>query len=183
MQKRKTGVGVLDKAMAILLAFSREETVLTPGEIATRTHPSLPTVYRLAQALSTSGLLEQHGQHFRLGMELLRLGSLVAEANDLRRVALPHMHRVNARTEESIELHGRQNDAHVALAVVPGRHRLRHTVSPGTAFPLHRGAIGTVLLAWLPPEEREMLVARSAERWGGIPIDLPGLRAEWERLH
>ena len=78
MQKRKTGVGVLDKAMAILLAFSREETVLTPAEIATRRHLSLPTVYRLAHALSAHDLLEQDGQHFRLGMMPLRLGSLVA---------------------------------------------------------------------------------------------------------
>lgn len=181
MQERETQVGVLDKAMAILQVFSREETLLTPREIAARTHFSLPTVYRLVQALSTHGLLEQEEHHFRLGMTLLRLGSLVAEANDLRRVALPFMHQLNARTGESIELHVRQNDAHVALAVVPGRQLLRHMVSPGTAFPLHRGAIGTVLLAWLPPEEREVPVASSAERWGGTPpVDLPRLRAEWE---
>src|SRR2546421_702583 len=88
MQKRETQVGVLDKALAILQAFSREETMLTPREMATRTQLSLPTVYRLAQALSTHGLLEQDEQHFRLGMELLRLGSLAAEANDLQRLAL-----------------------------------------------------------------------------------------------
>ncbi len=141
---------------------------------------SLPTVYRLAQALSVHGLLEQEEQHFRLGVGLLRLGNLVAEANDLRRVALSHMYQLNACTGESIELHGRQKDAHVALAVVPGTQTLRHMVSPGTAFPLHRGAIGVVLLAWLPPEEREVLVARSAERWGGTSVDLLSLTAAWE---
>src|SRR5258705_5668377 len=113
MQKRETQVGVLDKALAILQVFSREETMLIPREMATRTHLSLPTVYRLAQALGTHGLLEQDGQHFRLGMTLLRLGSLVAEASDLRRQSLPHMHWLNARTGESIELHVRQNDAQV----------------------------------------------------------------------
>jgi len=74
MQKRETQVGVLDKAIANLQVFSREETMLTPREMATRTHLSLPTVYRLAQALSRHGLLEQDGQYFRLGMELLRQG-------------------------------------------------------------------------------------------------------------
>jgi IclR family transcriptional regulator, KDG regulon repressor len=180
MQERETQVGVLDKVMAILQIFSREETMLTPREIAARTHLSLPTVYRLVQALSAHGFLEQEEQHFRLGVTLLRLGSLVAEANDLRRLALPHMHRVNARTGESVELHVRQNDASVALEVVSGRQLLRHVVSPGTAFPLHRGAIGTVLLARLPPNRREVLIARSAERWGGTPLDLPRLHAEWE---
>src|SRR5258706_15558979 len=107
MQKRETQVGVLDKALAILQVFSREETMLTPREMATRTHLSLPTVYRLAQALSTHGLLEQDEQHFRLGMELLRLGSLAAEANDLRHQSLPHMRRLNACTGESSEMHVR----------------------------------------------------------------------------
>jgi DNA-binding IclR family transcriptional regulator len=181
MQKRETQVGVLDKALAILQAISREETILTPREMATRTHLSLPTVYRLAQALSTHGLLEQDEQHFRLGMELLRLGSLAAEANDLRHQSLPHMRRLNACTGESIELHVRQKDAHVALAVVPGTQPLQYLVLPGTSFPLHQGAIGQVLLAWLPPEESEELVARSAQRWGGTsPGDVPRMHAVWE---
>jgi IclR family acetate operon transcriptional repressor len=156
--------------------------MLTPREMATRTHLSLPTVYRLAQALSTHGLLEQDGQYFLLGMTLLRLGSLVAEASDLRRQSLPHMHWLNAHTGESIELHVRQHDAHVALEVVPGRQTLRYLVLPGASFPLHQGAIGQVLLAWLPPEEREVLAARSVERWSGTaPGDLPRMHAEWER--
>lgn len=180
MQERETLVGVFDKAMAILQVFSREETMLTPREMAARTHLSLPTIYRLAQALGVHGLLEQEGQHFRLGVELLRLGNLVAEADDLRRVALSQMDQLNARTGESIELHVRQNDAHIALAGVPGRHLLCHIVSPGAAFPLHRGAIGAVLLAWLPTEEREALVARSAERWGGTSVDLPSVAVTWE---
>jgi DNA-binding IclR family transcriptional regulator len=81
-------------------------------------------------------------------MTLLRLGSLVAEASDQRRQSLPHMHWLNARTGESIELHVRQNDAHVALEVVPGRQTLRYLVLPGASFPLHQGAIGQVLLAY-----------------------------------
>lgn len=57
MQERETQVGVLDKVMAILQVFSREETLLTPR---------LPAIYRLAQILSAHGLLEQQEQHFRL---------------------------------------------------------------------------------------------------------------------
>jgi IclR family KDG regulon transcriptional repressor len=177
MQEQETSVGVLDKAMTILLVFSCEETSLTAREIAVRAHLALPTVYRLAQALSSYGLLQQEQQHFRLGVTLLRLGGLVAEASDLRHQALPSMHWLNAQTAESIELHVRKHDAHVALEVVPGRQLLRHSVSPGTAFPLHLGTIGTVLLAWLPAEGRDVLAVRSAKRWGDISaVDLPHLR-------
>ena len=62
MQEQETSVGVLDRAMRILLVFSREETSLTAREIAARAHLALPTVYRLAQALSSYGLLEQDQQ-------------------------------------------------------------------------------------------------------------------------
>src|SRR6266567_4687245 len=79
LEARETRVGVLDKAMSILSAYSRGDLALSPLEIATRTGLPLPTVYRLAQALSEHGLLMKDGQRFRLGMTLLRMGMLVAE--------------------------------------------------------------------------------------------------------
>ena len=47
----KTGVGVLDKAMAILRVFPRGDVYFSPREISARTGFSVPTVYRLTRAL------------------------------------------------------------------------------------------------------------------------------------
>ena len=57
MQEQEKSVGVLNRAMRILLVFSREETSLTAREIVPRAQLALPTVYRLAQALSSYGRL------------------------------------------------------------------------------------------------------------------------------
>ncbi len=161
---RETRVGVLDKAMAILLAFPRGDSGLLPQEIAERTGLPLPTVYRLAQALSEHGLLRREGSRFHLGLTLLRLGLLVAEGVDVRRQAQPHLRWLNEQTGENAELHIRQDDVRIVIEVVRSPHNLRPFADIGAPLPLHRGAAGKVLLAWLPSEQRLALARASGAR-------------------
>lgn len=165
MELRDTKVGVLDKAMAILQAFQHGDVALSPMEIARRTKLSLPTVYRLAQAMSEHGLLMKDGQQFRLGLTLLRLGSLVSEGMDVRGVALSHLRWLKDRTGENVELQICHDGVRVTIEYVAGTHNLRPTVAIGTALPLHMGAGGKVLLAWQATEERDALIKMSRERF------------------
>jgi IclR family acetate operon transcriptional repressor len=168
METREPGdirVGVLDKAMSILLAFPRSGMALTPQELAARTGLPLPTVYRLAQALCDHGMLMKDGPRFRLGITLLRLGMLVAEALDVRKQALPHLQWLNAQTGENAELHIRQGDARMVLEMVSSPHNLRPFADIGAPIPLHRGAAGKVLLTWLSPDLRASLLAGSTARF------------------
>jgi DNA-binding IclR family transcriptional regulator len=182
-ETRETSVGVLDKAMRILLAFPRGDIALTPQELAERTGLPLPTVYRLAQALGEHGLLMKDGARFRLGMMLLRLGTLVAEAIDVRRQALPHLRWLNVQTGENAELHVRQGEARMVLEMVSSPHNLRPFADIGAPIPLHRGAAGKVLLAWLPEKLRESLVAASVARFdAGEPDEPRALAAELDAV-
>lgn len=183
MPERERYNGVLEKAIAILHVFSCEEPSLSPRAIAARTHLPLPTIYRLAHALSQHGLLEQEGQQFRPGVTLVRLGWPVAEGNDLRRRSLPYLHWLNEQTQENAELHIRQAETHIAIAVLPGTQRLRFATLPGEPLPLHGGAVGNVLLAWLPAGEREALAVRSAARFDGLCCGKSAdVQAAWERV-
>jgi IclR family acetate operon transcriptional repressor len=166
LKARETGVGVLDKAMTILLVFPRGDLALTPQEIAERTSLPLPTVYRLAQALCEHGLLTKDGPRFRLGMTLLRLGMLVAEGIDVRQQALSHLKWLNGQTGENAELHMCQEETRLVIEVVNSPHNLRPSTDVGTLRPLHRGAAGKVLLAWLPQEQREALTRASIAHFG-----------------
>ncbi|HEY7347274.1 MAG TPA: IclR family transcriptional regulator [Ktedonobacterales bacterium] len=180
---RETKVGVLDKAVAILLAFPRGDLTLSPLEIAARTALPLPTVYRLAQALCDHGLLMKDGQRFCLGMTLARLGMLALEGSDVRRQALRHLKWLNEQTGENAELHLRHEDTRLVIEVVSSPHNLRPFAEVGTPLPLHRGAAGKVLLAWLSPPERDALAAASAARFGNTrPFDLQQFAAELERV-
>src|SRR5215472_1972498 len=157
LEARETRVGVLDKAMSILSVFSRGDLALSPLELAARTKLPLPTVYRLAQALSEHGLLMKEGQRFRLGMTLARLGMLALEGLDVRRQALPHLRWLNEQTGENAELHLRQAETRLVIEAVSSPHNLRPFAEVGAPLPLHQGAAGKVLLAWLAPAERAAL--------------------------
>ena len=166
LEFRETQVGVLDKAMAILQVFQHGDISLSPMEIAHRTTLSLPTVYRLAQAMSEHGLLIKDGQRFRLGLTLLRLGSLVSESIDVRSTALSHLRWLKERTSENVELQICHDGVRVTIEFVAGTHNVRPFGEIGTSLPLHMGAGGKVLLAWCSNSEREALIDGSRSRFG-----------------
>ncbi|MEJ7631577.1 MAG: IclR family transcriptional regulator [Rubrobacteraceae bacterium] len=165
MDRVETGVGVLDKAMAVLRAFPRGDVDLNPREVEGYTGIALPTVYRLMGALVEHGMLEKSGGRYRLGISLLHLGGRVAEGMEIRRQVLPHLEWLSGGTEENAELHIRRREARVPIELVRSAQNLRPIVEIGEPIPLHLGAAGKVLLAWLPDERRDALARASAERF------------------
>jgi DNA-binding IclR family transcriptional regulator len=162
----ETQVGVLDKAMAILQAFPVGNEALSPRDIAGRTAISLPTVYRLARALEDHGLLRKEGERFKLGVALMHLGARAAQGIELRRDVRPHLEWLSERTGENAELHVRQEAARIPIELAQSSHHLRPFVELGAPLPLHLGAAGKVLLAWLPEPEQASLATASAARFG-----------------
>ncbi len=178
-----TKVGVLDKAMRVLYAFPGGDVALTPQQIARSTGMPVPTVYRLAQVLSEHGWLMKEGQHYRLGMTLLRLGAKVAAGIDVRSCALPHLRWLREQTNENAELFIRSNESRIAIEVVLSPHNLRVFVEIGTPLPLHVGASGKILLAWLPEAEQSELLLASAARYSGYPLgDVQALQMKLARV-
>jgi IclR family acetate operon transcriptional repressor len=174
---QETKVGVLDKAMRILRAFPGGDVALTPQQIAKNTGMPLPTVYRLAQVMGEHGWLMKEGQQFRLGMTLLRLGAMVAEGIDVRSRSLPHLRWLKEQTRENSELYIRVKESRIAIEAVRGLHNLSTFVDIGAPLPLHVGAGGKVLLAWLPDEEQSDLIAASAARYSDYPVsDMQALK-------
>jgi len=181
--ERKTDVGVLDKVVSILHTFTQGSTVLSPQEIAAHTALPLPTVYRLTQAMSEHGMLEKEGQHFRLGTTLMHLGALVAEGIDLRGQTLPHLRWLNEQTGENAELHVRHGETRIVLETVRSSHSLRPFAAIGAPLPLHLGAAGKVLLAWLPPAERDALIDVSVTRFTSTsPVNRSALIKQLEQI-
>ncbi len=171
-----TKVGVLDKAMTILQVFPNGEIALSPVQLAKYTKMPLPTVYRLTGSLCEHGILMKEGQNFRLGMTLLRLGAMVAEGIDLRARALPHLRWLNSQTDENAELHIRSEETRIAIEVVRSLHNLRAFVDIGAPLPLHIGAGGKALLAWLPDKEQDALIAKSIARFKRPVRDVEALK-------
>jgi DNA-binding IclR family transcriptional regulator len=179
----ETRVGVLDKAIAILWAFRGGNDTLNPRDIAGRTGISLPTVYRLARALEEHGLLKKEGERFKLGLALVHLGTRAAQGIELRREIGPHLEWLSECTGENAELHVRREEARIPIELAQSSQDLRPFVEIGAPLPLHLGAAGKVLLAWLPETEQASLAAASAARFGGTgTFDAGALRERLGRV-
>jgi len=142
---RISDVGVLDKAMGVIAAVERQPTALA-GLVAA-TGLARPTVYRLAVALETHGLLRRDDEgRFVLGARMIALGRAAADAFPLRELALPALRELRDNTQESVQLYVRDGDFRICVASLQSPHGLRTIVDEGAALPLRAGSGGAVLL-------------------------------------
>jgi DNA-binding IclR family transcriptional regulator len=151
-----SGVGVLDKAVAILEATVEGASL---AELVERSGLPRATAHRLAQALETHGLLirDAHGR-WRPGP---RLGEFANSAPDvLLTAAAPVLAGLRDQTGESAQLYLRRADDRVCVAAAERSSGLRDTVPVGAALPILAGSGAQVLLAWEPPEAVVSLLSR-----------------------
>ena len=106
------------------------------------------------------GLLEESpdGSGFRLGNRILELAATMSR-KPLREVALPYLESIARETGETINLCGLRGHVGVCLQKVDGTHALRVSHELGEAYPLHAGATGKAILAFLETEEQKAVVA------------------------
>lgn len=172
-----SGIGVLDKGMAVLGALEVRGPLDLAGLVAATGLPRA-TAHRLASGLTRHGLVarDERGR-FTLGLRLVELGGAARAGIDLRRRARPVMERLASLTGESVQLFVRHEDARVCVEAVESERALRDIVPVGARLPLARGSGGKVLRAWAPgadpgdglEEVREQGWAESvAEREAGV---------------
>lgn len=148
MEQRISGVGVLDKSMAVLEAVAATEAPLTLAELVTDTGLSRATAHRLAVALQVHGLLRRDDAgRFALGLRLLGLGRSAASRWPLVEAARPAMEWLRSATGESVQLYISDGQARVCVESLESPHELRTIVEVGARLPLDVGSAGRVLLA------------------------------------
>jgi len=140
-----SGVGVLDKAMAVLGAVEVQPRSL--AELVTATGLSRPTTHRLAVALEAHGLVRRDDAgRFCLGLRLIGLGHEAAEAVPVWAAARPALAWLHEQTGESVQLYVRDGDARVCVESIESARELRTIVPVGARLPLSAGSAGKVLL-------------------------------------
>jgi len=87
---------------------------------------------------------------YRLGLELFRLGSLVALRFDAREAAAPVMNDLHTALEETVYLVIRRGYEAVCIERVEGLRINAMALQLGGSLPLHLGAGPRVLLAYQP---------------------------------
>ncbi|WP_419897849.1 IclR family transcriptional regulator [Roseomonas sp. USHLN139] len=142
------GVGAVDRALSILLAYRAGEAALSLAELARRTGLYKSTLLRLMASLERAGMLLREGSaaEWRLGPALVGLGLRAAASESLlEAVLLPVLRRLAEETGESASFYVRDGENRLCRFRIEGRHAVRDHLPPGSLLPLDRGAAGHVL--------------------------------------
>jgi DNA-binding IclR family transcriptional regulator len=171
--KPTTGVAAVERALAILDAFTEGNQALPLAELSRRTGLYKSTLLRLAHTLIQRGYLRRLADgSFCLGPALLKLGTLYQQSFDLGRFVTPVLTRLAATTGESASLYVREGDKRTCLFRVHSHvHHVLHYVTPGTQLPLDTGATGEVIRAFTEPipaneQQHKVLVVSARDRKG-----------------
>jgi DNA-binding IclR family transcriptional regulator len=161
-----SGVGVVDKTVAVLRALER---VGPAGLAEVQAEAGLPraTAHRLLRALEHHGLVRRDQQgRFCPGLGLISLGRAAAEAFPLAELSRPVLLGLRDRTGESVQLFVREGDGRRCVVSLQSAHGLRWIVPEGAVLPLRVGSAGRILSGetgadgWVQSvEEREPGVA------------------------
>jgi IclR family acetate operon transcriptional repressor len=141
-------------------------------DLARATDIPRSAAHRILHDMAALGLLAPADEpgRFRVGADLARIGLLVAEHLDIRRVGRPFLERASAAIGETVviaiyDAHRRQFSA---VDAVETSHPIRYLwESLRDWSDLHLGSSGKGILAFLPPDEQEAILDR-------LPDPIPG---------
>jgi DNA-binding IclR family transcriptional regulator len=171
-----SGTQAIRRAVAVLKAFGPDPAHLTAQELSQRTGLNRSTVYRLVSALEHEGLVASDTDgRYRLGPEIAILGMLALRQIDLRALALPFMRALAERSGETVDLEILHGERVMIVEEVAGDHLLHASSNIGTLYPAHCTATGKLLLAALPAEDLDRLLAKVEGRCGPRAISDPEL--------
>lgn len=152
----------LDRALALLEFISAHSGGVTTGEVREALGFSANLVFRLTKALSVHGYVERDlsGSRFLLTSKLLTLVQPKREDRSLAQISWETLRALRDSTGESAHIGIRSGFDCVVLERVVGPSLFKYYVEAGARGPLHAGAPGKVMLAWLPEAELELVLSQ-----------------------
>jgi IclR family acetate operon transcriptional repressor len=154
------GTQAIRRAVAVLKAFGPDPERLTAQQLSQRTGLNRSTVYRLLSALEHEGLVAAgEDGRYRLGPDIAILGTLALRQLDLRALAQPFMRALAKHCGETIDLEIRHGARVMIIEEFAGDHLLNASSNIGTLYPAHCTATGKLLLAALPADALEEILA------------------------
>jgi hypothetical protein len=151
VDKKNSGVGVLDKAVKILATLESGPHSLS--ELVAATGIARPTAHRLAVALEFHRLVTRDLMgRFVLGARSSELAAAAGE-DRLLAIAAPALGALRDATGESAQLYRRQGDQRICVATAERMSGLRDSVPVGTVLSMLAGSGAQILLAWEEPDK------------------------------
>ncbi len=162
MKKAKPNypIKVLDKSLSVLELLLRQDSDMNITEMSEKLGFYPSTTHRILDTLKYWGYVEQdsHTQKYQLGLKALELGMTKLHKMDLIREATPYLEELVNQYNETVHLGVLEKKEVMYLAKKESSQTIRMISYVGKRAPLHCTALGKVLLAYLPEEERRNIL-------------------------
>ena len=152
-------IEALARGLEVIAAFRPGRPAPTLAELAAATGLARPTARRILLTLAELGYVRADGGTFALTPKVLELGVAYVRSQGLWEIARPHMERLGAATAESCSIAQLDGSDIVYVARVAVPKIVGLSVQIGTRFPALPTSLGKVLLAALPVDELERVLA------------------------
>ncbi len=158
----------LERGLDLLFLFSADQPTLSLTEIASALKLPTSTAYRIVATCCKKNVLarDPHARRYELHGSIVRLQQALSARLDIRRIALPHLTELAAASGETSQLFLLQGNEVVCAHAISSPNTVRVMPELGRAVPLHAGALGRVVLAFLP----EPFLQKYIERTGLPPL-------------
>jgi len=157
--KRSYNITALQRGLRLLQLFSESARGLTAKQVAVSSRLPVSTVHRFLANLVSTGFLNCSGDGvYHLGIACFSIGQAALGQLDIRRLSLPYLQELNQQTRETIHLTVRHGLSAVYVEKLDSPEPLRIHSRIGAAVPLYCTAVGKVMLAYMPDEEREKIL-------------------------
>ncbi|WP_033289025.1 IclR family transcriptional regulator [Amycolatopsis jejuensis] len=162
------GEPVVDRALRVLAAFTKQNEALTLEQLSIRADLPKATTLRLARRLAAWGALERMADGtFVVGLRLLEVATLSPRGHGLRAIALPYLEDLHHATGQHVLLAVRDGRESVLVERLSAHRAGAVYYRVGARISLHITGVGQALLAYAPPElQEEVLAGDLTLPWG-----------------
>ena len=171
-----------ERVLTLLKSFDDSRMELGVADIARALSVHKSTASRLAAALERTGFHPRAGRRYRLGVEVIRLGTLALRSFDLVATMQPAMEKLSQRTGETVNLAVPEGGDVLNVAEVPSTYILSCSGGwIGRRTRPHAVANGKVLLAYgalRPPRVLERYTPQTITSPGALADALAGVRRD-----
>jgi DNA-binding IclR family transcriptional regulator len=151
----------VERAIAVLFAFTHGSTSKTVAELQAQIGISRPTLYRLLQTLQRHRLVHGSGEPLRYALDhrVMSLADAWLAQIDVARCAEETMAELWARTDETVGLYvPLRDDTRIAIRELRSKQALSLGLGIGHTASLTQGASGRAMLAFMSPEQVERVL-------------------------
>lgn len=156
--KRTYRITALQRGLQLLQLFSQAPNGFTAKQVAERSRLPVSTVHRFLANLESTGFLNCSGNVYHLGTACFAVGQAALAQLDIRRVSLPYLRDLNRQTRETVHLTVRYGSAAVYVEKLDSTEQLRIFSRIGASVPLYCTAVGKVMLAYMPEDQKKRLL-------------------------